>query len=153
GTGEKIPIWIADYVLAEYRTAAIMAVPAHDQRDFDFAQVFDLPIVRVIAAEGQSDVTPLNGAAHQGPGHLVNSGRFDGLEIAAANEAITAWLVDRGLAERQVQYRLHDWCISRQRYWGPPIPILYCDRCGIVPVPLEQLPVVLPDIENSRQGA
>src|SRR5262249_11398189 len=136
----------ADYVLAEYGTGAIMAVPAHDQRDFEFAHLFGLPIVRVIGIQGQS--VSMGEEAYDGPGRLVNSGRFDGLEVGAAKKAITAWAVDRGAGERQVQYRLHDWCISRQRYWGPPIPILYCERCGIGPVPEAQLPVVLPDIDD-----
>jgi leucyl-tRNA synthetase len=148
-TGEEIPIWIADYILAEYGTGAIMAVPAHDPRDFEFAHLFGLPIVRVIGVEGES-VAAMGDAAYEGPGRLVNSGCFDGLEVEAAKMAIPAWLVDRGTGERQVQYRLHDWCISRQRYWGPPIPILYCEQCGIVPVPEAQLPVVLPDIDDFR---
>jgi leucyl-tRNA synthetase len=152
-TSREIPIWIADYVLAEYGTGAIMAVPAHDQRDFEFAQAFGLPIVRVIAAAGQSADTPLGEQAYDGPGRMVNSGRFDGLEAEAGKRAVTAWLAEQGVGEAQVQYRLHDWCISRQRYWGPPIPIIYCDGCGIVPVPEEQLPVVLPDIDDFRPDA
>jgi leucyl-tRNA synthetase len=151
-TGKHIPIWIADYVLAEYGTGAIMAVPAHDQRDFEFAQVFDLPIVRVIAAEGESADTPLS-AAYDGPGRLVHSGQFDGLDTAAAQRAITEWLASRGVGHARVEYRLHDWCISRQRYWGPPIPIIYCDTCGIVPVPENDLPVVLPEIDDFRPDA
>jgi leucyl-tRNA synthetase len=127
-------------------------VPAHDQRDFEFAQVFDLPIVRVIAAVGDSAETPL-AAAYDGPGRLVNSGAFDGLDAEAAKSAITAWLAGRGAGEARVEYRLHDWCISRQRYWGPPIPMIYCDACGIVPVPEADLPVVLPDIDDFRPDA
>jgi len=151
-TGARIPIWIADYVLAEYGTGAIMAVPAHDQRDFEFAQVFGLPIVRVIAAEGETAETPLE-AAYDGPGRMVHSGQFDGMDADAAKRAITAWLASRGAGEARVEYRLHDWCISRQRYWGPPIPMIYCDSCGIVPVPESDLPVVLPDIEDFRPDA
>jgi leucyl-tRNA synthetase len=151
-TGGQIPIWIADYVLAEYGTGAIMAVPAHDQRDFEFAQAFDLPIVRVIAAEGESADTPLP-AAYDGPGRLVHSGEFNGLDTGAAQRAITEWLASRGVGQARVEYRLHDWCISRQRYWGPPIPIIYCDACGIVPVPEADLPVVLPEIEDFRPDA
>jgi len=151
-TGAPIPIWIADYVLAEYGTGAIMAVPAHDQRDFEFAQVFQLPIVRVIAAEGETADTPLP-AAYDGPGRLVNSGQFDGLDAGAAKHAVTAWLATRGAGAARVEYRLHDWCISRQRYWGPPIPIIHCDGCGIVPVPESDLPVVLPDIDDFRPDA
>ncbi len=151
--GKEIPIWIADYVLAEYGTGAIMAVPAHDQRDFEFAKTFDLPIVRVIAAEGESADTPVGDQAYDGPGHLVNSGHFDGTSVEAGKSEITAWLAGRGVGEARVQYRLHDWCISRQRYWGPPIPIIHCDICGLVPVPEDQLPVVLPDIDDFRPDA
>jgi leucyl-tRNA synthetase len=151
--GKRIPIWIADYVLAEYGTGAIMAVPAHDQRDFEFATTFDLPIVRVIAAEGETADTPLGDEAYEGPGHLVNSGQFDGMEAGEAKKQITSWLAAKGVGEAQIQYRLHDWCISRQRYWGPPIPVIYCETCGIVPVPEEQLPVVLPDITDFRPDA
>ena len=151
-TQQRIPIWIADYVLAEYGTGAIMAVPAHDQRDFDFATVFELPIVRVIAAEGDTADTPLE-AAYDGPGHLVNSGQFDGMDAEAAKHAITEWLAGCGAGKFRVEYRLHDWCISRQRYWGPPIPMIYCDGCGIVPVPESDLPVVLPEIEDFRPDA
>ncbi len=148
-TEQPIPIWIADYVLAEYGTGAIMAVPAHDQRDFEFAQVFALPIIRVIAAEGETADTPL-AEAYDGPGSLVHSGRFDGLAIEAGKVAITAWLASRGTGAARTEFRLHDWCISRQRYWGPPIPMIYCDACGTVPVPESDLPVVLPDIDDFR---
>ncbi|HVO26639.1 MAG TPA: leucine--tRNA ligase [Candidatus Margulisiibacteriota bacterium] len=151
-TDARIPIWIADYVLAEYGTGAIMAVPAHDQRDFEFAQVFRLPVVRVIAAAGETADTPL-AEAYDGPGRLVNSGPFDGTPTDTAKAAITQWLASRGTGEARIEYRLHDWCISRQRYWGPPIPMIYCDACGIVPVPEEELPVVLPDIDDFRPDA
>ena len=151
-TAARIPIWIADYVLVEYGTGAIMAVPAHDQRDFEFAQVFSLPIVRVIAGEGETVDTPL-AEAYDGPGSLVNSAQFNGTPTDAAKAAITQWLADRGAGAARVEYRLHDWCISRQRYWGPPIPIIYCDACGIVPVPEKDLPVVLPDIDDFRPDA
>jgi len=147
-TGERIPIWIADYVLADYGTGAIMAVPAHDQRDFEFAQVFGLPIVPVIAAEEETTGTP-----YDGPGRLVNSGQFNGMETDVAKHAITDWLASRNVGHARVEYRLHDWCISRQRYWGPPIPIIYCETCGIVPVPESDLPVLLPDIEDFRPNA
>ncbi len=151
-TGERIPIWIADYVLAEYGTGAIMAVPAHDERDFEFAQVFGLPIRRVIAAAGEGADTPLE-AAYAGPGRLVNSGPFDGQDAEAAKHAVTEWLAARGHGSARVEFRLHDWCVSRQRYWGPPIPIIYCDACGVVPVPEADLPVRLPEIEDFRPDA
>jgi leucyl-tRNA synthetase len=148
-TGRDVPIWIADYVLMEYGTGAIMAVPGHDERDFEFARQFGLDIPRVIAAEGESADSPLD-AAYPGEGRLVNSGPFDGMPTQEARGAITRRLAENGAAEPRVNYRLHDWCISRQRYWGPPIPILYCDACGTVPVPEEQLPVELPFVENYK---
>ncbi|HEU4557841.1 MAG TPA: leucine--tRNA ligase [Longimicrobium sp.] len=148
-TGQEIPVWIADYVLMEYGTGAIMAVPGHDERDFEFATEFGLPIVRVVAGEGDDASTPL-AEAYTGPGRLVNSGEFDGMEVEESKRAVTEWLAGKGLAEARVNYRLHDWTISRQRYWGPPIPILYCDGCGTVPVPENQLPVLLPPIEDFK---
>ena len=147
-TGEAIPIWIADYVLMEYGTGAIMAVPAHDTRDFEFATQFKLPIREVVRAGGGE---PLPSVTEDGV--LVNSGEFDGLSCREAQRRIVAWLQAKGLATPQVQYRLHDWCISRQRYWGPPIPIIYCDRCGPVGVPEQDLPVLLPLIEDFRPDA
>ncbi len=145
-TGEAIPIWIADYVLMEYGTGAIMAVPAHDKRDFEFATQFKLPIRQVVAVEGEK--LPSVSAA----GVLMNSAAFDGMPCTEGARKIVAWLVERGggLATPRVQYRLHDWCISRQRYWGPPIPIIYCEKCGVVPVPEKDLPVQLPYIEDFR---
>jgi leucyl-tRNA synthetase len=151
-TGEEIPVWIADYVLMEYGTGAIMAVPGHDERDFEFAREFGLPIVRVVAGEGQDGSTALD-EAYTGPGRLVNSGEFDGMEVEEGKRAVTAWLAEKGLAKQRINYRLHDWTISRQRYWGPPIPILYCDACGTVPVPEDQLPVLLPPIEDFKPDA
>jgi leucyl-tRNA synthetase len=148
-TGREIPIWIADYVLMEYGTGAIMAVPGHDERDFAFATKFGLPIVRVVAGEGQDADTPLE-EAYTGPGRLVNSGVYDGLDVEAGKEAITSALQETGMGAARTNYRLHDWCISRQRYWGPPIPILYCDTCGTLPVPEKDLPVVLPFLENYK---
>jgi leucyl-tRNA synthetase len=144
-TGEAIPIWIADYVLMEYGTGAIMAVPAHDKRDFEFATQFKLPIRQVVAAPGEA--LPIVSET----GTLMNSGgAFDGLACQEGAKRIVAWLAERGLATSRVRYRLHDWCISRQRYWGPPIPIIYCDACGVVPVPEQDLPVELPLIEDFR---
>lgn len=151
-TGAAIPIWIADYVLMEYGTGAIMAVPGHDERDFEFAQKFDLPILRVVAGEGQHADTPLDGAAFEDSDgcHLVNSGRFNGLSVEEGKAAIVTELSAHHAATPVINYRLHDWCISRQRYWGPPIPIVYCDACGTVPVPESQLPVLLPMIDDFR---
>ncbi len=145
--GQAIPVWIADYVLMGYGTGAIMAVPGHDSRDFEFAQAFHLPVVRVIAGPGDDADTPLT-AAFPGDGLLVNSGDFDGLPIAEGKRAIVRALAERGLAEARVNYRLHDWCVSRQRYWGPPIPIVHCESCGPVPVPERELPVELPYLSD-----
>jgi len=150
--GEEIPVWIADYVLMEYGTGAIMAVPGHDERDFEFARKFGLTIRRVVAGEGEDGDTPLE-AAYTGIGRLVNSGRFTGLEVETGKMAITTHIAQQGAGTSRVNYRLHDWTISRQRYWGPPIPILYCDECGTVPVPEDQLPVLLPPIEDFKPDA
>jgi leucyl-tRNA synthetase len=143
-TGESVPIWIADYVLMEYGTGAIMAVPAHDSRDFEFASAHTLPIRQVVRLAGEP--LPIVSEA----GTLMDSGAFDGLPCREGARKIVEWLAPRGLAQAQVQYRLHDWCISRQRYWGPPIPIIHCERCGPVGVPEDQLPVVLPLIDDFR---
>jgi leucyl-tRNA synthetase len=138
-TGEEIPMFVADYVLMEYGTGAIMAVPAHDERDFAFAQAFDLEVRRVIDC-GELPCTD--------DGPMVNSGRFDGLHNREAYDKIVDWLESDGLGRRSVNYRLRDWLLSRQRYWGCPIPILYCDSCGMLPVPDDQLPVELPDVRD-----
>ncbi len=163
-TGRDIPVWIADYVLMEYGTGAIMAVPGHDERDFDFARKFALPIVRVVATSDGADPTssraergtlpaspdaPLDAAyTDNESGVLVNSDRFTGLPVPDAKRAVTRWLEETGAGRGVVRYRLHDWCISRQRYWGPPIPIIYCDDHGAVPVPEQDLPVELPLIDD-----
>jgi len=150
-TGADIPIWIADYVLMDYGTGAIMAVPGHDERDFEFATLFHLPIVRVTAPEGVPADAPLAEPFVDDEGaHLVNSAQFDGTSVAHAKRKVTEWLESRGAAKAVVNFRLHDWCISRQRYWGPPIPIIHCDQCGPQPVPEKDLPVVLPDIPDFR---
>jgi leucyl-tRNA synthetase len=142
--GERLPMYVADYVLMEYGTGAIMAVPAHDQRDHEFARKFDLPIREVIA--GGDDV---QAEAYTGEGTLVNSHPdFNGLPNREALERIVAWLDREGKGHVSVNYRLRDWLLSRQRYWGCPIPIIHCERCGIVPVPEDQLPVVLPDVAD-----
>jgi leucyl-tRNA synthetase len=147
--GERIPMFVADYVLMEYGTGAIMAVPAHDERDYEFAQAFDLPIRQVVEPpEGRE--APAEGAyvEHSEGERLVNSGEFTGMPADEAIQRITAWLEEQGKGKPAVNFRLRDWLVSRQRYWGAPIPIIYCDRCGMVPVPEDQLPVLLPDVEE-----
>jgi leucyl-tRNA synthetase len=140
---ERIPIWIADYVLASYGTGAIMAVPGHDARDWEFANAFELPIRRVIVGpDGEQD------NVFVGEGVLVDSGPFSGLSSHTASERISQWFEERGIGRRAVQFRLRDWLVSRQRYWGPPIPIVYCQQCGAVAVPDDELPVRLPDVED-----
>jgi leucyl-tRNA synthetase len=158
--GERLPIWIADYVLGQYGTGAIMAVPASDERDWEFARKFDLPIrVVVRPPDAADDVTadqlPGN-AAYVEPGIMVNSGQFNGLSNEAALERIADWFEERGIGRRRVNYRMRDWLVSRQRYWGTPIPVVYCPTDGIVPVPDEQLPVRLPEdveFEGTEAGA
>jgi leucyl-tRNA synthetase len=150
-TGKPIEIWIADYVLMEYGTGAIMGVPGHDERDHEFALEYDLPIVQVVAPQGQPPVDISVAAYTETEGcRLVSSGPFSGMTVAEGKTAIVAELSARHAAVPVVNYRLHDWCISRQRYWGPPIPIVYCDACGVVPVPESQLPVLLPLIDDFR---
>ncbi len=150
--GERIPMFVADYVLMEYGTGAVMAVPAHDQRDFDFARAFDLPIRRVIAPAGddpeEGDLAEVAFVEQTEDERLINSGQFDGLTPPEAIQRITAWLQEQEKGRPAVNYRLRDWLVSRQRYWGAPIPFVYCDECGMVPVPENQLPVLLPEIED-----
>ena len=157
-SGERIPMFVADYVLMEYGTGAIMAVPAHDQRDYEFAVAHDLPIRQVVRPQmpagaesaGEASEGATDGAfiEHSENEVLVNSGDFTGMPAPEAKRAITEWLEERGLGKPAVNFRLRDWLISRQRYWGCPIPIVYCEKDGIVPVPEEDLPVILPDVED-----
>ncbi len=149
--GEKYPVWTGDYVLTEYGTGAVMGVPAHDARDFAFAKKFEIPVIEVIRPEGQAE-KPLEDAYVE-QGIMVNSGEFNGLDNETGKQRITEWAEANNAGYSQVQYRLRDWLISRQRYWGAPIPMIYCDKCGIVPVPDEELPVVLPsDVDFNVQG-
>jgi len=141
--GEKVPVWIADYVLFSYGTGAVMAVPAHDERDFAFAKKYDLPIRVAIAPEGWGGEELEE--AYIEPGTMVNSGQFDGLPSEQGKEAISDFLEEKGWGKRAITYKLRDWLISRQRYWGTPIPMIYCPKCGIVPVPEQDLPVLLPE--------
>src|SRR5690606_25829704 len=143
-TGEEVPVWIANYVLMYYGTGAVMGVPAHDEPDFQFAKKYGLPIRRVIRPRDGELEEPL-AEAYTGEGVLVDSGPFDGMDNREAIRAISEHLAEKGLGGPAVTYRLRDWLISRQRYWGCPIPIVYCDKCGTVPVPKEELPVLLPE--------
>ena len=152
-TGEQIPMFVADYVLMEYGTGAIMAVPAHDQRDYDFAKAFGLPIQQVVAPEAGDDTEqdPAGDkafTAHTENEVLINSGQFSGMNAVEGQRAIVEWLDREGKGHFSVSYKLRDWLVSRQRYWGCPIPIVYCERCGMVPVAEDDLPVELPDIED-----
>ncbi len=147
-TGRICPIWAADYAIVDYGTGAVMAVPAHDERDYDFAKKYNLPIIQVIDGENYSP-----DCAYIDPGVLVNSGEFNGINNEEAKKLITKYAEDKGFGYSKVQFRLRDWLISRQRYWGAPIPVVYCDKCGCVPVPDNQLPVKLPvDVDFSVQG-
>ena len=144
--GSEMPIWISDYVLVDYGTGAIMCVPAHDNRDFEFAKKFDLEIIQVIANKDKA-LTPLE-EAFIGEGIMVNSDRFDGMPSLEAKDAVAVYLQDKSIGKTTVNYKLRDWVFSRQRYWGEPIPIIHCESCGAVPVPEEALPVILPDVES-----
>ena len=159
-TGARIPIWIADYVLIGYGSGAIMAVPAHDQRDHDFARAFDLPIVQVVTCPEDHDISE---AAWTGDGVTMNCGvdrqgclsyaDFNGLPAEEGKKRITEWLASQGKGQVEVQYRLRDWCISRQRYWGPPVPIIQCEQCGPQAAPVEELPVLLPEMADYEPDA
>lgn len=142
--GNKIPVWISDYVLMTYGTGAIMAVPAHDERDWEFAKKFGLPIVEVVAG-GQVEEAAFTDVAS---GKLVNSGFLDGLEVKDAKEKIISWLSEKGIGKQKVNYKLRDWVFSRQRYWGEPIPIVHCEKCGYVPLPESELPLMLPEVDS-----
>lgn len=142
--GKEIPIWISDYVLMTYGTGAIMAVPAHDERDWEFAKKFGLPIIEVVAGGNVQEAAFTDVAT----GKLVNSGFLDGMEVAEAKKAIIEWLTEKGLGHKKVNFKLRDWVFSRQRYWGEPIPIVKCPCCGYVPLPEEELPLLLPEVES-----
>lgn len=144
--GSKIPIWISDYVLADYGTGAIMCVPAHDERDFAFAKKFNLPIIQVIKKEGEEPGELQE--AYTEEGVMMNSGIFDGISSKEAKEVIANYLQEHGIGKKTVNYKLRDWVFSRQRYWGEPIPIVHCEKCGVVAVPEDQLPVTLPEVES-----
>lgn len=145
--GKKLPIWISDYVLADHGTGAIMCVPAHDSRDFDFAKKFGLPIIQVIAKDGK-EVSDLQEAYTETEGVMIHSGEWDGMDAKKCKEEAPAVIEQRGLGRKKVNYKLRDWVFSRQRYWGEPIPIVHCKVCGAVAVPEEELPLLLPDVEK-----
>ncbi|MGS0765143.1 leucine--tRNA ligase [Syntrophomonas curvata] len=152
-SGERVPVWIANYVLMDYGTGAIMAVPAHDQRDFDFARKYNIPIRVVIKSADSPARGEEMAEAYAGDGVMVNSGDFNGLEVAEGQKQIIAYMEEHGIGKGTINFRLRDWLISRQRYWGAPIPIVYCEDCGMVPVPEKELPVMLPeDVEFKPYG-
>lgn len=145
--GTKTPIWVSDYVLADYGTGAIMCVPAHDDRDFEFAKKFDLPIIQVISKDGkESELTE----AYTEPGIMINSGEFNGMKSEDAKAKVPDYMEEKGFGKKTVNYKLRDWVFSRQRYWGEPIPLIHCEKCGVVPVPEEDLPVILPNVESYK---
>jgi leucyl-tRNA synthetase len=143
-TGKTIPIFISDYVLATYGTGAIMAVPGHDDRDYDFAKKFDFPIVEVVAGGDLSEAAFTDIAE----GTMINSDFLNGLSVSDAIETMLKWLEEKGIGKKQTNFKLRDWVFSRQRYWGEPIPVVHCDKCGYVPLPEDQLPLVLPEVES-----
>lgn len=145
--GAKVPIWLSDYVLADYGTGAIMCVPAHDDRDFEFAKKFDLPIIQVIAKDG-TPIEDMTEAYTEASGIMINSGEWNGMESAVLKKQAPAMIEERGFGRKTTNYKLRDWVFSRQRYWGEPIPIVHCPDCGCVPVPEDQLPLLLPDVEK-----
>ena len=145
--GAKIPIWLADYVLADYGTGAIMCVPAHDDRDFEFAKKFNIPIIQVIAKDGK-EIENMTEAYTDAVGTMINSGEWNGMESAVLKKEAPAMIEERGIGKKKVNYKLRDWVFSRQRYWGEPIPIVHCPKCGAVPVPEEELPLLLPEVEK-----
>ena len=145
--GAKVPIWLSDYVLADYGTGAIMCVPAHDDRDFEFAKKFNLPIIQVIAKDGK-EIENMTEAYTEASGTMINSGEWNGMESAVLKKEAPAMIEARGLGKKTVNYKLRDWVFSRQRYWGEPIPIVHCPKCGNVAVPEEELPLKLPEVES-----
>jgi len=145
--GSKIPIWLSDYVLADYGTGAIMCVPAHDDRDFEFAKKFNIPIIQVIAKDGK-EIEDMQEAYTEASGTMINSGEWNGMESSVLKKEAPAMIEERGLGKKTVNYKLRDWVFSRQRYWGEPIPIIHCPKCGNVPVPEDQLPLTLPEVES-----
>ena len=145
--GAKTPIWLADYVLADYGTGAIMCVPAHDDRDFEFAKKFDIPIIQVIAKDGV-EIENMEEAYTDASGTMINSGDWNGMESAVLKKEAPEMIEKMGFGKKKVNYKLRDWVFSRQRYWGEPIPIIHCPNCGNVPVPEDQLPLRLPEVEN-----
>lgn len=146
-TNKEIPIWVSDYVLMSYGTGAIMAVPAHDTRDWEFAKKFDMPIIEVVNSNGKVDINE-EAYTDTATGKMINSGFLNGLSVKEATEKISLWLEENGFGNKKKNFKLRDWVFSRQRYWGEPIPMIWCDEHGWVPVPEDQLPVLLPDVEN-----
>ena len=145
--GKKVPIWLSDYVLADYGTGAIMCVPAHDDRDFEFAKKFDIPIIQVIAKDGK-EIENMTEAYTDAVGTMINSGEWNGMESSVLKKEAPAMIEKMGFGRKTVNYKLRDWVFSRQRYWGEPIPIIHCPHCGNVPVPEDQLPLTLPEVES-----
>lgn len=144
---EKIPIWLSDYVFADYGTGAIMCVPAHDDRDFEFAKKFDIPVIQVIAKDGK-EIENMTEAYTEASGTMINSGDWNGMESSVLKKEAPAMIEKMGFGRKTVNYKLRDWVFSRQRYWGEPIPIVHCEKCGAVPVPEEELPLLLPEVES-----